>query len=456
MIRHKNSLSMLAVVALMNGCGGEGSATGDVIPGAELKLNQLQSGALTTIKHQEIANLGYSTYLGFAGDEYGNAIAVDGAGNSYVTGTTTSFGGITNIFIAKMSPSGSNLYYTYLPGTEAKGIAVDSSGNAYVVGRTANGPTILKLNATGNALIYSATLGWNELTGVRVDSSGNAYVVGSVNNGVAGVDVAVGKVEPAGTYFVYALAFGGTQTDRGAGIAIDRSGNAYVVGTTNSTNYPVASASQTTLRGPEDAFITKLNATGTGILFSTYLGGTWYDAGAAIALDGSNNVYVTGHTVANNGVLNFPVTSGTIQMSPGGGLTDAFAAKFSSTGARVWATYVGGGGADYGTSIAASSTGVPYVTGYTNSVDFRTTNLAYQRFAPPGTNAFVAQLSTTANAYSYSTYLGGNSTDVGSSIGLDSSNNVYLSGNTNSADFPTHVYAPGGMYDAFVTKFNGP
>ncbi|EAU62791.1 SBBP repeat-containing protein [Stigmatella aurantiaca] len=454
MFRSPTSLNLLAVVALMTGCAGEESATYDLLPTDSGKISHVQDGQLATTK-QQIASLGFSTYLGFAGDEYGNAIAVDTAGNSYIAGTTTSFNGTTNVFIAKMSPTGTNLYFTYLPGTQARGIAVDSTGNAYVVGILSGGPTVLKINAAGTSIVYSATLGWNEISAIQIDTSGNAYVTGSVNNGVAGVDVAVGKINPTGTGFLYALAFGGTGTDRGNGIAIDRSGNAYITGNTDSTNFPLATAFQTVLKGPQDAFVTKLNATGSALSYSTYLGGNTYDYGNAIAVDTSGNAYVTGSTASLNGVQSFPVTTGTVQFNPGGG-GDAFAAKFGTTGSRIYATYIGGNAAESGSSIAVSASGIAYVTGYTSSTNFPTSNLAYQRFAPAEVNAFVVQLTATFNAYTYSTYLGGSSADVGSAIAVNSTGVTYVTGNTFSADFPTTVYLPGGQYDAFVTKFNGP
>jgi hypothetical protein len=438
----------------MSGCAGEGTTTQDLTPTDNAKLGQAQGDQLHTIK-QEIGSLGYSTYLGFGGDEYGTSVAVDSAGNSYITGTTTTFEGTINVFVAKMSPTGTNLYYTYFPGTQSSSIAVDGSGNAYVASMGAAGPTLTKVDPTGTSLIYSVTLGWNEISGVKVDSAGHAYLTGSVSNGIAGIDVAVGKVDPTGTYFVYAVAFGGTGTDSGKGIDVDRSGNAYIVGNTDSTNFPVASAFQSTLKGPQDAFVTKLNATGTSLIFSTYLGGNTYDYGSGIALDSSGNAYVTGSTAALNGVQSFPVTSGSVQYTPGG-LGDAFAAKFSSLGSRLYATYVGGSASETGTGIAVSTTGVAYVTGYTSSANFRTTSLAFQRFAPAGVNAFVAQLSTSFNAYTYATYLGGSATDIGAAIAVNASGYVYVTGNTNSTDFPTNVYAAGGSYDAFVTKFNGP
>lgn len=443
MIRSWKTWKFLAVTALMGGCGGE------VMPQDTALLTPGPTEQLVLVK-QEITNRGYSTYLGFGGDEYGTAIAVDGSGNTYLTGTTTTFGGI-NIFVAKMNPSGTNVYYTYFSGTQGTGITVDASGNAYVVGMTAAGATITKVDPTGSYMVYQFPLGWNDVAAVKVDSAGNAYVTGSINNGVAGVDVVVGKVNPTGTSFVFSLPFGGSGTDKGKGIAIDSLNNVYVTGDTNSTNFPLLTPFQSTLRGAQDAFLTKVNASGTSLGYSTYLGGNGVDYGNGIALDNSRNAYVTGRTESFGGVMSFPVTMG----AAGGGVSDAFAAKFSASGVRAYAIYLGGGGAENGASIAVTGTGAAYVTGTTNSANFPTTNLAYQRFAPLGDNAFVTQLSTTGTI-SYSTYLGGSSTDSGASIGLDGSANAYVTGSTNSTDFQVNVYGPGGLNDAFVTKFNGP
>jgi hypothetical protein len=449
---------LFTAVALMSGCGveeGGNVALEGLTPADVGNLASVKSSALTTLNQQQLTSLSYTTYLGFSGDEFGNAIAVDGSGNAYITGTTTSVGATTNIFVAKMSPSGTNLFFVTFPGTQSRGIAVDSVGSAYVVGTITGGEGITKINSTGTAILYAATLGWNKVTAVKVDAAGNAYLTGSVNNGVAGLDVAVGKVNPTGTAFVYALAFGGTGTDEGQGIAIDTAGNAYIVGNTSSSNFPWVSAFQATLRGPQDAFVTKLNAGGTALLFSTNLGGNSDDTGQGIALDSSNSVYVTGSTAALNGVESFPVTGGTAQSTPGGG-GDAYVTKFNTAGTRLWSTYVGGGGPEQGASIAVTGTGAASITGYTSSLNFPTTSVAFQRFAQGGADAFVAQLNTAGSAYSYSTYLGGSSTDIGSFIALDSAGNAYVSGNTISTNFPTNVYAPGGQFDAFVTKFNGP
>jgi hypothetical protein len=435
------------------GCSGE-PALEDLTSEPGATLSQVSGERLATVR-QELSSVSYSTYLGFAGDENGNSIAVDGSGNTYLTGTTTSFGGITNIYVAKMSPTGTNLYYIYFPGSQSNGIAVDGTGNAYVVGTTATGPTIKKLDATGTTVVYSASLTWLDIQSIAVDTAGNAYITGSLTNGVAGTDVAVGKLNATGTAFLYAVAFGGTGTDRGNGITIDSAGNAYVVGDTSSTNFPMVSAFQTSLRGPQDAFVTKLNAAGNGLLYSTYLGGNTYDYGRDVAVDSAGNAYVTGSTASLNGVQSFPVTSGSAQSTPGGS-GDAYVAKFSATGARSYATYVGGSSSDTSNSIAVSAAGVAYVTGYTQSTNFPTTSLGFQRFALGGPDAFVVQVSATGGSFAYGSYLGGSSTDIGSAIAVDASGNAYVSGNTFSTNFPTNVYAPGGLYDAFVTKFNGP
>jgi hypothetical protein len=444
----------------MTGCaadeGGEAiEALEPVAPREADSLAHVKSSALTAIGQQHITTLNFSTYLGFGGDEYGNAIALDTSGNAYVTGTTTSFGGITNIFVAKMSPTGANLYYVYFPGVESRGIAVDSGRNVYVVGTTAAGQILTKINAAGTAILYTAVLGWNKISAVKVDTAGNAYLTGNVNNGAAGVDVAVGKVNPTGTAFIYAVAFGGTGTDEGEGIAIDTAGNTYITGNTTSINFPVFKAFQSILRGPQDAFVTKLNATASSTLYSTYLGGDTYDYGRGIALDSSNNAYVTGSTASFNGIQSFPVTATSAQPAPGGD-GDAYVTKFNTTGARLYSTYVGGAGPETGESIAVTPAGSAYVTGYTLSTNFPTTSLAFQRFDPGGPNAFVIQLNSAGSSYTYSTYLGGSDVDLGSSIAVNSTGNAYVSGNTYSIDFPTNVYAPGGSYDAFVTRFNGP
>jgi hypothetical protein len=451
--------------------------------------------------------LAYSTYLGGSGDDLGQAIAVDGNGNAYVTGSTnstdfpttagafqTTEGGIANAFVAKLNAAGTALVYsTYLGGNvgdEGLGIAVDGSGNAYVTGSTTskNFPTtpgafqttygsgqdafVAKLNAAGSALVYSTYLGSSgndQGLGIAVDGSGNAYVTGYTLSSNfpttagafqttygSGQDAFVTKLNASGSALVYSTYLGGSGADQGNGIAVDGSGNAYVTGSTNSTGFPTtAGAFQTTYGGGADAFVTKLNAAGSALVYSTYLGGSGGDAGNGIAVDGSGNAYVTGSTTAKD----FPTTPGAFQTTKGG-IGNAFVTKLNAAGtALAYSTYLGGNVGDRGTGIAVDGSGDAYVTGWTYSSNFPTTAGAFQTsLGGSGVqNAFVTKLNGSGSALVYSTYLGGSGNDVGNGITVDGSGNAYVIGYANSTNFPTTPGAfqttPGAQQNAFVTKF---
>jgi hypothetical protein len=324
----------------------------------------------------------YSTYLGGSGSDGGSGIAVDSAGNTYVVGATASTdfptknplqstygGGTEDAFVAKVGPSGSALVYsTYLGGSAydyGGGIAVDSAGNAYVTGATSstNFPTmnplqpnygggtsnggdafVTELNASGSALVYSTYLGGSENdggAGITVDSAGNAYVVGttaSLNfptmnplqpaNGGVVQDAFVSKLNPSGTGLVYSTYLGGSSYDYGNGIAVDTAGNAYVAGSTKSTNFPLQSSLKPNLSGSQDAFVSRINPPGSALVYSTYLGGWAVEYGFGIALDSGGNAYVAGYTTSPN----FPTTSGAFQIVCNGGsgcsqFGDGFVAK---------------------------------------------------------------------------------------------------------------------------------
>ena len=330
--------------------------------------------------------LAYSTYLGGSNWEAANGIAVDASGEAYVTGTTVSSnfpttagafqthlnGREANAFVCKLNATGSALIYsTYLGGSngsEASSLAVDASGNTYVTGWTAssNFPTtagaiqttfgggyddafVSKLNATGSALIYSTYLGggsYDEGHSIAVDALGSAYVtgfsyssnfpttVGAFQVALGGYDDAfVSKLNPAGSALIYSTYLGGGRYDDGRGIAVDASGSAYVTGFSYSSNFPTtAGALQAKSGGGYDAFVSKLNAGGSALLYSTYLGGGLDDFGYGIAVDASNNAYVTGLTYS----ANFPTTTGALQTTlgggEGGGYDDAFVAKLNAGG----------------------------------------------------------------------------------------------------------------------------
>jgi Beta-propeller repeat len=374
------------------------------------------------------SSLVYSTYVGGTGSDSGNAIAVDSSGEAFVAGGTsstdfphtsgafqTALGSVAgNGFVFELSSTGNALIYgTYLGGTGSdvvKAMAIDSSKNVYVVGRTSSSDFpvqsplqanltgtsngfVTKLAAGGASLMFSTYLGGGTgdyASGVALDSSSNVYVTGGTSNGTfpttAGAfqtkcgtdgncnglsDAFVTVINAAGSGYVYSTFLGGSGIEAGAGIAVDASGNAYVTGSTTSTDFPLKSALQGTYGGDTDAFVTKLNAAGNALVYSTYLGGSQPDGGAYVAVDGGNNAYVTGQTESSP----FP-TSGATQTTLGGG-NDAFVAEINSAGALAFSTYLGGSLDEDGTvgneegAIAVDFTGGSiYVTGNTTSSDF--------------------------------------------------------------------------------------
>jgi hypothetical protein len=450
--------------------------------------------------------LSYSTYLGGSGYDIGYAIAVDNAGNAYVTGTTGSanfptttgalqatYGGNDDVFVTKLNRTGTAVVYsTYLGGASydyGYAIAVDNAGNAYVTGTTgsANFPTttgalqatyggnedvfVTKLNRTGTALVYSTYLGGtsdDRGEGIAVDAAGNVYVTGYTGSSnfpttpgayqtalSSSVDAFVAKLNPTGTALVYSTYLGGSGGDEALGIAVDNAGDAYVTGDTDSTDFPTTPGAYQTALGGSDAFVTKLNPTGTALLYSTYLGGTTGDDyGRGIAVDAAGNAYVTGYTYSTD----FPTTPGAYQLSYGGGSYDVFVTKLNRTGtALVYSTYLGGTGNDLAFGIAVDAAGNAYVTGYTYSTNFPATPGAYQTALGGDSDAFVAKLNPTGTALVYSTYLGGTSRDWAFGIAVDAAGNAYVTGNSLSTDFPTtpgaYQTSSGGNGDVFVTKF---
>jgi hypothetical protein len=324
-------------------------------------------------------------------------------------------------------------------------------------------------------LVYSTYIGgsdWDYGNTIAVDGSGNAYVTGETystdydvtpgafqtTNG-GGSDVFVTKLNATGTALVYSTYIGGSHNDVGYGIAVDGSGYAYVTGRTFSTDYDVTpGAFQTTNEGGRDVFVTKLNATGTALVYSTYIGGSGDDVGYAIAVDGSGYAYVTGWTTSPN----YDVTPGAFQTTNGGG-SDVFVTKLNATGtALVYSTYIGGSGDDYGNAIAVDGSGYAYVTGFTGSTDYDVTPGAFQTTKsttnPNETDVFVTKLNATGTALVYSTYIGGSGNDVGYAIAVDGSGYAYVTGYTKSPDYDV---TPGafqttneGWQNVLVTKLN--
>jgi hypothetical protein len=463
--------------------------------------NEAVRAPSSMVHSQQAVSLLYAGFLGgsyYDYYDYGYGIAVDSSGNAYVTGYTwsgdfpavvgpdLSHNGYTDAFVAKVNPSGTALVYAgFLGGSYhdyGYGIAVDSSGNAYVTGSTRssdfpavvgpdlsfNGYTdafVAKVNPSGTALVYAGFLGGSSEDagrGIAVDSSGNAYVTGwtwssdfpavvgpdtSHNGGY--YDAFVAKVNPSGTALVYAGFLGGSGWDGGHGIAVDSSGNAYVTGYNGSSDFPAVVGPDTSYNGGGDAFVAKVNPSGTALVYAGFLGGSYYDYGCGIAVDSSGNAYVTGYT----GSSDFPAVVGPDTSYNGGG--DAFVAKVNPSGtALVYAGFLGGSSEDAGRGIAVDSSGNAYVTGVTKSSDFPAVvgpDTSYNG----GGDAFVAKVNPSGTALVYAGFLGGSGWDEGHGIAVDSSGNAYVTGVTESSDFPAVVgpdTSHNGDGDAFVAK----
>jgi len=451
----------------------------------------------------------YSTYLGGSAMDQGRDIAVDSARNVYVVGTTNSTNfpsavvlgnsvpGNTDVFIVKINAAGTALVFSAIIGGDAldlpRGIVVDpANGNVWVAGRTnssvnfplvGNGGVqpqgygggsqdcfVSKLNSTGSALLFSSYLGGSlsEYGGaIALDGQGNAYISGDTYSADfptktpyqgtrPGPDNSfVTKINAAATQIVYSTYLGGTGTDIAYSIAVTSAGSAYVTGVTYSANFPTLNPLQAAYGGGGDAFVTKLNTAGTGLVYSTYLGGTGFEDGMDIAVDTAGNAYVTGSTSSTN----FP-TSSALQITYGGG-GDAFVTKISTTGALVYSTYLGGSGSDYGSQIAVDSGFNAYVIGGTWSFNFPIVR-ALQPFLAGGLDAFITKLNAAGTGLVYSTYLGGAGNEATSAgddrtagIAVDSAGNAYVTGDTTSVDYPlSNPLQLTGTQEAFVAKIS--
>jgi hypothetical protein len=227
-------------------------------------------------------------------------------------------------------------------------------------------------------------------------------------------DAFVAKLNPTGSALVYSTYLGGGGQDAGLGIAVDTSGNAYMTGSTSSTDFPTVHPLQPAIGSTANAFVAKLNPAGSALVYSTYLGGSSSDGGQGIAVDTSGNAYVTGTAVSTD----FP-TVNPLQPASGGGGADAFVAKLNPAGsALVYSTYLGGSSIDKGTAIAVDASGNAYITGSTFSTDFPTVS-PLQPAAGGDGDAYVSKLNPTGSALVYSTYLGASEGDQGFGIAVD-------------------------------------
>ncbi len=423
----------------------------------------------------------FSTYLGGTAKSWCYQIAIDSAGNSYITGRTwmpggfptlnafqaTYGGGYTDAFVAKFSPSGTLLYSTYLGGSQtdlAYDLAIDAAGNCYVTGFTHSQDFPVQ----------------------------NAY---QPTHAGGTVDTFIAKFAPNGSLLFSTFLGGGNNTvygpseadDYGHSITVDNAGNIYVTGKTVSTDFPLLNAHDTTLdNGDADTFVTKLNATGNGLLFSTFLGEEGNQEGREIALDSSENIYIAGKIWGTGWFLSKFASNGTLLFYNGllgdavlersfckgiaidvedniyatGNIgigsesereADLFISKFAPNGSLLFNSSLSGSGDDWGEGIAVDAAGNIYITGLTDSDDFPTLNTC-QSAQIGGSDLFVSKF-TPNGSLLFSTFLGGSGYDRSYSIVVDGANNIYVTGETQSDDFPTvnaHQNHRRGEHDLFV------
>ncbi len=320
-------------------------------------------------------------------------------------------------------------------------------------------------------VVLSSFLGGGEAdsaSGVQVDARGDIYITGltsSINFPTSagasqqapagGADIFVTKLNAQGDSMIYSTYVGGEGDDLPATLGIDSSGNVYVTGQTTSQDFPVAGAFQEEYGGgTSDAFLFKLNPNGTGLAYSTFLGGRSNDTGNIVRIDSQGNAYVAGFTRSDD----FPVTEGVLQPNYRGGLADAFALKMNPAGSSLlYSTYLGGNRQDEARDIGFDAEGNAVVVGLTDSTNFPTAE-PFQGQRNGQFDVFVSKLDGEASTLVFSTYLGGSSSDVPFGAIVDEAGDIYIVGETGSFDFPTESAlqpAKSGSLDAFVTKFRG-
>ncbi|MFX1511086.1 MAG: SBBP repeat-containing protein [Promethearchaeota archaeon] len=461
-------------------------------------IGQFDSNQLLIIDPRWIS---FSTFLGGENDDTGRGIAVDDTGNVYIAGSTASmdfpiynaydatFEGEFNVFVTKLNATGELVFSTFLGGSSndfSDAIDVDDFGNCYITGHThstdfpiynayqstLNGSYevfVTKLNATGTAIVYSTFLGGyrDDIgNGLAVDNSGNVSITGltdstnfptynAINDTKGGTegttDVFVTKLNATGNGLIYSTYLSGNETDRAATIAVDDSGDVYIAGIACSPDFPILNAYQNN-NHHGDVFVTKLNATGN-IVFSTFLGGDGYEIAMDIAIDTDNNCYITGSTASTD----FPTHNAIQDSINSTNMQDMFVTKLNTTGnGLVFSTYFGGTEFDGGSGISVDSLGNCYICGATSSASLPTHN-AYQSNLHGHSDAFMMQLNATGTGFIFSTYFGGNSGDCFIDIAIDDAGNIYTTGDTDSPDFPIRNACQsnnGGDYDVLVVKFS--
>jgi len=384
----------------------------------------LFSQANATMENDPTELIEFSSFLGGSGDEhmgvsyaFGSTV-VDSKGNIIVGGRTTSIdfplkdafqdhnNGISDCTLSKFHPNGSLIFSTYFGGSATDlimGLAVDSEDNILIAGCTSSSDFPLM----------------NEFP-----SNSTGFIGG-------GTDCFIAKFSEDGQSLLFSTFFGGTGNDWLYTLSVDSDDRIAISGTTQSTDFPLLNAHQSTNSGDLDIFVSFFEADAQSLLFSTYLGSTGIDHGRCIDFDSHGDILLTG--ITGFGEL---ATEGAYQEEHAGGSSDAFLAKFHVNGTLEYLTFLGGASNDWGNALAVDSDNNVVITGYTTSADFPTMN-AYQDEQVDNSELFITKFTPDGQSVVFSTYMGGSSFDYGNAITTDPQDRIIVTGQTNSANFPT-------------------
>lgn len=435
-------------------------------------------------------NLIYSTFVGGTDFDQGNKIVTDGSGFAYAIGEYLSIDSFPSApgtfipthdidsYVAKVNPAGTSIEFLTKVEAEfeeaANGIVVDPAGFIYVAGRTSSGDFpitpgaysgyqgagdawVMKLNQTGTNIIYATIVGavdreW--ALDLVVDGAGNAIFAGLSNSNaypttpgahsdcasIGGWNAVVTKLNSTGTDLIYSTCLGSGLDDEAHAMALDNAGNVYVTGHTQDPIGFPGSTILGTIGGIQEVFVTKINPSGTGLVYSTVLAGGNAEDSYSILLDSSNRAYVAGLTTSSS----FPVTSGAYDTSQNGGI-DVFIARLNAGGSALdFATFLGGSGDEIALDVELDSANNIYFTGQSNSTNFPTTSDAYDTTANGNHDIILGKLNPTASTLLYGSYLGGSEDDIGRAMEIESDSVVFVTGLSFSTNFPISA----GAYDS--------
>ncbi|MFX0092502.1 MAG: SBBP repeat-containing protein [Candidatus Hodarchaeota archaeon] len=380
--------------------------------------------------------LAYSTYLGGSSNEDVTELVLDATGNIIVAGTTSSIdfptaqafqgssSGGSDAFIAKISGDGQTLLFaTYLGGSDEEflfSIDIDSADNIVITGSTASSDYPIQ-----NAFQNSKKGVWDQF---------------------------ITKISPDGRSLIFSTFFGGSNDERGGGVAFDSAGNILVSGITSSSDFPILNAYQAVFAGVYDTFIAKFSTDGQTLLFASFFGGGDSDHAYNMLVDNQDNLIFVGYTRS----YDFPTSPNAYQRFKFEG-TDGILVKFDNTGQNLlFSTYLGGGGTDTIEDMAIDNNGNIFVIGTTTSNNFPTVD-AFQWIRRGNSDAFISQFSSGDQSLEFSTYLGGAEDEFGSEIILDDNGDLLIIGTTASYNFPAVDPFQGGKHenkDAFITKID--